>query len=193
MNDSIIHGNNRSLTKAHTPYKIGISIFRCFKEDFMKRSFLWVAILSALILSCTTSVGLIYDESVPLEKSAWISTANLGTITGYNGITVEWKYTGAKMIQVPVGETLLEVDLKSEAGYTIYTGKGLIFQYNFQAGKQYLFIAGHDKESGDFGLFVYAWEIGEKIGTYRTENREGFTPFLNVEGNTGVGGPTVLE
>jgi hypothetical protein len=141
-----------------------------------------------------TKQGIVYDESIPLEQSTWIGNQNLGMVTGYNGITVEWKQEmGARMIQIPAGETLLEVNLNSTVGNTRYTGKGLVFQYNFKAGKQYLFMAGNDKESGDFGLRVYVWEIGEKIGTYKTENLEGFTPFLNAEGNTGVGGQTVLE
>jgi hypothetical protein len=159
----------------------------------MKRQFLLVIILSLLILSCTTSAGLIFDESIPLEKSFWLSAQNLGTITGYNGITVEWKPMGAKMIQLPAGDVLFEVNLYSAIGNTIYTGKGLIFQYNFRPGKQYLFEARRDKESNDLGLRVYAWDIGEKIGTYSESNLEAFVPFLNAEGNTGVGGTTVLE
>jgi hypothetical protein len=159
----------------------------------MKRSFLWV-ILPLLILSCTTSAGLIYDESIPLEKSTWIGTQNLGTVTGYNGITVNWKQeTGAKMIQIPAGETLLEVDVNSAIGNTRYTGKGFLFRYNFQPGKQYLFMAGRDKESDDLGFHIYAWDIGERIGTYSEKNYDAFSPFLNAAGNTGVGGNTVLE
>jgi hypothetical protein len=159
----------------------------------MKKSFLWVIILPLLILSCTTSAGIIFDESVPLESSAWISANNFGTITGYNGITVEWKPMGTKMIQIPAGDALFEVDVRSENGYIIYTAKGLIFQYNVMSGKQHLFLASVDKETGDFGVRVYAWDIGEKIGTYSLDNFVVFVPFLNAEGNTGVGGTTVLE
>jgi hypothetical protein len=155
----------------------------------MKRQLLWAIILPLLVLSCTTSLGFVYDEAVPFEKSAWLSNASLGTITGYNGITVNWKQEmGAKMIQIPAGETLLEVDLNSLGT----TGKGLLFQFDFQAGKQYCFIAGRDKETDDAGLRVYAWNMGEKLTTYSDKNLVAFVPFLNVAGNTGTG-VTVLE
>jgi hypothetical protein len=153
---------------------------------------------SLLILSCVTtaSVGLVYDESVPLEKSAWLGIGNLGTVTGYNGITVSWKPMGTKMIQIPAGETLLEVDVHTEYAATIYKGKGLIFQYNFQPESLYYIFAGRDTETGDAGVHIYAYDFGEKLKMSQSdfqEHLEAFTPFLNAEGNTGVGGQTVLE
>jgi hypothetical protein len=159
----------------------------------MKRQFLWVIILPLLILSCvvTPSAWLIYDESVPLEESAWIST-RMGTITGYNGITVKWKQVwGNKMVQIPAGDTLLEVDLDTE-----FKGTGLIFQYNFQAGKLYYLSVGWGKETNDIGIHVYTYDIGEKISASPSDyfaHEEAFTPFLNAEGNAGVGGQTILE
>jgi hypothetical protein len=166
----------------------------------MKRQFLWVIILPLLILSCSTTVGTfkggtIYDESIPLEESALISNANLGTITGYNGITVNWKQVWggkASIIQIPAGETLLEVNVKSEGDttvlhHTIYTGKGLIFQYNFQAGKYYYLYVEKGRETDDLGVHIYSWSPGEKVGVLSEKKYEAFTPFLNAEGNFGVG------
>jgi hypothetical protein len=167
------------------------------KEFVMKKQLLWVIILPLLILSCYTvgnfKGGTIYDESVPLEESALISQV-MGTITGYNGITVNWKTVMGKagLIQIPAGDTLLEVDVDSAPGNTRYIGKGMIFQYNFQAGKYYYLSPGRDRETGDVGVHIYSWSQGEKVGVLSENNYEAFAPFLNAEGNTGTG-TTVLE
>jgi hypothetical protein len=163
----------------------------------MKKQILWV-ILPLLVSSCTStaSLGLVYDESVPLEKSSWICTANLGTITGYNGITVNWKKSySAIMIQIPAGDTLLEVDVDAGDIMTTYKGKDLIFQYNFQPGKQYFMSIGYE-ESGDIGVNLYAYDIGESMKVSMSDysaHHVAFTPFLNAEGNTGVGEQIILE
>jgi hypothetical protein len=164
----------------------------------MKKQFLWV-ILPLLVSSCATAGtfkgGTIYDESLPLEESAVISIHAFGTITGYNGITVLWKQVWGKAsnIQIPAGDTLLEVDVDSTPGNVRYTGKGLIFQYNFQAGKYYYLTAGIDEKTKDFGVRVYSWDKGEKMVTVAYTNFEAFTPFLNAEGNIGVGEQIILE
>ena len=43
-----------------------------------------------LFFSCSTSVGIVFDDSVPVEQTAQIATRNIGIITGYNGIAVNW-------------------------------------------------------------------------------------------------------
>jgi hypothetical protein len=165
----------------------------------MKKQLLWVIILPLLILSCTIAEGgaikgrTIYDESVPSEKTALINISVLGTVTGYNGITVNWKNSGrASNIQIPAGDTLLEVDVDATPGFVHYTGKGMIFQYNFQPGKYYLLRVGEDK-TGDVGVHINSWSFGEKMGLLSEENYEAFTPFLNEESNVGVGEQIILE
>ncbi|MDR0322087.1 MAG: hypothetical protein LBI28_11335 [Treponema sp.] len=149
----------------------------------MKKLLLIVTVFTMLFLSCTTSVGLIYDESTPLERSSWISTFNLGTITGYNGLTVNWSFL-LKTIQIPSGNTLLEVDVRSEVGNTTYTGKGLLFRYDFQPGKVYFFHA--SKLDGKDGLRVYAYNNGERLNRVITDDIHfvEFVPFLNAQGQT---------
>jgi hypothetical protein len=163
----------------------------------MKRLFWGVTILSMLFLSCLTpkKAGTVFDESVPLERSAWISASNLGTIVAYNGIAVNWKDIpfSPSLVQIPAGDTLIEVNVRSENGNTIYTGDGLIFRYNFQPGKLYLFLAKINRETNQFGLNVFAWNIGETVGTYSEKNLEAFVPFLNAAGNNTSGEKTVLE
>jgi hypothetical protein len=164
----------------------------------MKKQFLLIAILPILILSCATpKPQFIYDESIPVDESSSLSLNNLGTITGYNGITVEWKPNTWKgtFVQIPAGDTLLEIDLKSGSlnGNVIYSGN-VLFRYNFQPGRQYWFFGGQDRESSENGLRVYAWNIGETPGVISEKYFEAFVPFLNASGNSGAdGGKTVLE
>jgi hypothetical protein len=162
-------------------------------EAIMKRLFLCVPVLAMLFFSCSTSAGVVYDESVPLEESSWINIGNLGTVTGYNGIAVNWKLRGYKMVQIPAGSTLLEVDVYSQLGNTIYQGKGLIFAYNFQPGKQYFISVGREEVSKELGLRIYAYDFGEKLSASQSAfeaHFESYVPFLNAQNS---GGTTVLN
>jgi len=131
----------------------------------------------------TPKVNHIVDDSIPLERSAWISPLNAGIIIGYNGIPVSWRVwgTSAGMIQIPAGDTLLEWNVDSASGNTIYRGSNILFRFNFQPNMQYLFLAG--REDGRSGFNVYIFDLGEKIpgNPYVSQNRLGFFPFLNTE------------
>jgi hypothetical protein len=150
----------------------------------VKRLFLCVPVLAAmLVFSCSTSAGIVYDESIPLDETSWININNLGTITGYNGIAVNWKLRGSKMVQIPAGNTLLEVDVYSQLGNTIYQGKGMLFAYNFQPEKQYFISVGREEESKVLGIRVYAYDFGEKLSAGQSAYEahfENFVPFLNA-------------
>ena len=154
----------------------------------MKKLFFCTAILVLLISSCTvTKAGIVYDESIPLEQTSWISTGQVGTITAYNGIAVKWsKY---KIIQIPIGDTLLELDLEARRGDTIFTAKGVLFRYAFQPEKLYSFLFSSD-ENG-YGLSVYAWDYGEAWATYDEKHFVEFVPFLNFGGSSSE--PTILN
>lgn len=155
----------------------------------MKKLFLCVPVLAMLVLSCTLSVNTIYDESVPLEQSSWINPY-VGTITGYNGITVKWERSGNTLIQIPSGDTLLEFDLYAASGNTIYRGSGILFRYNFQPGKQYFFWA--TTQDSKLGLRVYAYDIKEKVSpTWQSDESHflEFVLFLNIDSE----GTTVLN
>jgi hypothetical protein len=63
-----------------------------------------------LLFSCVvvTKVGTVFDDSVPVEQTAQIYfNYAFGTITAYNGITVNWKPKAAETIQIPAGKTEL--------------------------------------------------------------------------------------
>ena len=143
------------------------------------------------LMSCRTSAGIIFDESVPVEQTAWISTANAGTITNYNGISVEWSGQGySSYIQIPAGDTILVWDVKSTAGYTTYTGKDMLFRYNFEAGKKYIFSAG--RREGVSGFNLHAWNFGERETVLSDKTHVDFVPFIDSSGNP-VSGRTVLQ
>ena len=135
-----------------------------------------IFILALLIISCTPSLKSVYDDTVPIEQSAWISTANAGTIVSINGVTVNWSGNWTDSFrQIPAGETLLEWNVSSDG----YTGRGFYFMYDFKKGMQYYFIA--REVGGVFGFNVYELPIGEKsnfIGSQ--EEFVEFVPFLNA-------------
>ena len=154
----------------------------------MKKLSLCAAILVVLISSCTvTKAGIIFDESVPQEQTSWISTAQVGTITAYNEIAVKW--SSYKIIQIPAGDTLLELDINARLGDIRVKAKGALFRYDFQPEKFYSFLVGWD-ENSQVGLRVYAWNHGETWGAYDSKHFVEFVPFLNLGENAG---PTVLN
>jgi hypothetical protein len=153
----------------------------------MKKLVLCVFVLAILLSSCASApkrADVVYDASVPLEESFWIISAALGKVIAYNEIAIDWKTY--QTIQIPAGNTLLEIDVNAARGNTIYKGKGILFQYDFQPGKLYQLWLG-EKENV-IGVDVCAWDFGEKIENH-SEHLEGFVPFLNVGNNT----PTVLN
>lgn len=144
-------------------------------------------IFGLTVTGCGTisKAEIIYDESVPLEQSSWISSLNVGPITEYNVITVNWPRE--KVIQIPAGNTLFKfnvyayiftghgVRLQSN-GYRLQ-GTGALFQYNFQPEKIYSLLVGQS-DNGQYGLAVYAWNFGEKF-TALEKNYVEFVPFIN--------------
>ncbi|MDR2923265.1 MAG: hypothetical protein LBU85_07985 [Treponema sp.] len=163
----------------------------------MKIRALLAGVSVLLFFSCATvpKVGLVFDDSVPAEQSAQVYTYNIGAVTVYNGISVDWiqRSGSSETIQIPAGDTLLEFDLKTTYGSVNYTGKAL-FRYNFQPYKRYFFWF-QRKEEGKmniYGLNVYTYEIGEKHGVTWSDFEAHFTefvPFINTRGDQ----KTVLE
>lgn len=153
----------------------------------MKKQLAVIGILVFLIFSCKSSAGIIFDDSVPVEQTAWLSTASLGTtsigkIIGYNGIAVDWSGV-TKMIQIPAGNTVLEWNIDASDYHTHYTGKNILFAYNYKPQKQYFFAVRVEDEM--YGLRVYEFEMGEMFSTSSTfeERFVEFVPFLNVKSN----------
>jgi len=149
----------------------------------MKKLFFLTCISVLLFFSCTTATksGVVFDDSVPIEKSSQIVTYS-GTITGYNGISVTWKPTMTNAVQIPAGDTIFEMDIASTIGNTIYKGNGALFKYNYLPNKQYLLWFNIKDEL--WGMNVYTFEIGEKIPFATVSGMEpyltAFVPFLNA-------------
>lgn len=143
----------------------------------MKKHFVLIGIVVLLIMSCSTSVGLVFDESVPGEQSAQIITAGTGKVTEYNGIPVNWDFFGPRTIQIPAGDTILVWDIDSTSGYI---GKNMAFRYYFKAQMKYMFVA--SQEDGIAGLNVWEHGLDDKVGVAKDTDPsyQGFFPFLNA-------------
>ena len=160
----------------------------------MKKLFALIGISAFLVLSCAGSPGTVFDDSVPVEQTAWLS-ANVGDITSYNGISVDWKQSAYKLIQIPSGNATLEWNLSSAPSYRFkngtVSGKNLLFAYNFQPQKKYIFV--YNQSDGNKGLNVYVYDFEEKFGgswDAIDTHFAGFAPFLNVSGGNNK---TVLD
>jgi len=151
----------------------------------MKKLLITIGIAALLAVSCVSSTaGTVYNDSVPPEQSSYI-TPTVGTVIGYNGITVHWKGM-SNMIQIPAGDTLLEWDIDFTDGYIHYTGNGgLLTRYNFLPQKKYHFyVAMVDDKAG---LRVYMYDYEEKIRPSMKDMEThyvNFIPFLNLAEKT---------
>jgi len=159
------------------------------KRKNMNKLLLLICLAALLTASCviTPKANVIYDETIDVEKSAWVCP-NVGAIIGYNGIEVNWIVNpfSIAFVQIPAGSTLLEWDIDTSQGNTTYRISNVLMRYNFLQGKQYLFLVGRDSNSGSgsLGLKVYMYDIGERIGASYSEmdkHYHGFAPFLNLE------------
>jgi len=160
------------------------------KRKNINKLALLICLTALLSASCviTPKASIIYDQSIDVEKTAWICPGNIGAITGYNGIQVNWKINpfNISFVQIPAGSTLLEWDIDTSQGNTIYRANNILFRYNFLPGKQYIFLIGHDPgdENSNLGLKVYIYNIGERLSATYSEmdkHYDGFAPFLNVD------------
>jgi len=112
----------------------------------MKKLLVLVGMSVLLFFSCATKVGIVFDDSVPLEQTTQIYTYNIGSVTAYNGVAVGWKQkVTMETIQIPAGETQLVWDIKTTSGNTNYTGKNMVFVYNFQPGKNMFLCLGRKR------------------------------------------------
>ena len=150
------------------------------------KKFVIIFLVIAILFSCsvTPKVKQIYDESLLLEQTSRISAGNAGTIISYNGITVNWKNKNLilpDMIQIQAGDTLLEWNIESRWYDTVYTGKNILFRYNFQPMKQYLFIVGKNEDKWGFNIFAYDFDEKIPSNMYNEEHFVGFVSFLNTD------------
>jgi hypothetical protein len=157
--------------------------------------------MMGLFFSCgtfATSVGIVFDDSIPAEQTAQFFTFNIGKVTEYNGIPVNWEpnVSSMKTVQIPAGDTVLVWDIRAGQGNIIYTGKNMVFRYNFQPQKKYFLmfrrVYDENEKNEIYGLRVYTYEIDEKYGGTWDDVEAHFTefvPFLNTQGSQ----KTVLE
>jgi len=139
-------------------------------------------LIIGFLLSCAASpsVKQVFDESLPLEETTCISTYRAGDVIGYNGIPVKWekKAMSINVIRIPAGETLLEWNVNSDVGSTIYRGDNMILKYNFSPRKYYYFVAG--RVDGVGGFYIYRYDDEKIRAQHDKEKLVGFVPFLNA-------------
>ena len=139
------------------------------------------------ILSCSTRIGHVYDETVPIEKSAWLLLDAVGNVIRYNTVSVNWVPGINKLFQIPAGDTELEWVIKRvtgriPVGYITSTGNA-ISRYVFMPGKKYYFLL--QIKDGVPGLDIYAWNYEEKISYTQgalEKHYIGFEPFVYQSG-----------
>jgi hypothetical protein len=152
-----------------------------FKDTNMKKILVLIGIASLLFSSCITNLKLIvFDDSIPEEKTARLDITFLGTVTEYNGITVNWHQSFAgTAFQIPAGDTLLQLDVDRNG----YSGENIMWRYNFQPQKVYILHAGSGVEGNNYkyGINVYTFNYGEKLAGLLTEHFVEFVPYLNVD------------
>ena len=109
-------------------------------------------VMICLLLSCGSTAN-IYDETVPLEKSAVLSIVPQFSIKSYNGIPVKLKTgLGSTGFTIPAGRTtfVFDVDTGRTFGDLRVVGKDFSLTYNFAAGNEYQIMMVFVDKNGDF-------------------------------------------
>ncbi len=156
----------------------------------MRKIFVLCVTCILFVLSCTISEKAVFDESVPIEDSAWVTQGGVGKIVGYNGISVDWNLGMTGMARIPAGDTVLEWNIDGTVTNTArpVKGEGILFRYNFHPQKKYFFRI--MRKNNAYGLDVHSYNFDEEVSLLSNEEFEmhfvDFVPFLNVESGTTV-------
>lgn len=144
-----------------------------------------MALPFGIFTGCATNPAVVFDDSIPQEQTAWITTFDIGSIISYNGIPVNWKESftvlslSAKFIQIPAGDALLEWNIDSREGPVAYRRNNVVVKVTLEPQKKYFFRVGADETR--HGLWVYALNQDE---TFTLSNKQlknsyvGFSPFI---------------
>jgi len=121
----------------------------------MKRNvlLLFLGLMMICLFSCGTTTN-VFDDTVPLERSAVLTIAPQFILRSYNGITVKLKTAlfGNTGFTVPAGRTALVFDLDTGRtfGNTRYYAKNISLTYNFAAGNEYNIWLGFVDKEGNY-------------------------------------------
>lgn len=133
-----------------------------------KRLSIAAAVVAVLFCSCQ-SVPVVWDDSLPDEKTAVVLFVNV-TITSYNGIGVT-KFNHAR---IPAGETTMGGDFAVYHAGMSFRLKDMEFTFLFEQGKEYI-VQGSSQEML-WGVSVYE---ASKYSEATAETRVAFIPFKN--------------
>lgn len=119
----------------------------------MKRGIKFLGlVMLGMLLSCGTTTN-VFDDTVPLEKSATLYIEPAYRVKSYNDISVQLKSTGMGYtgFTIPAGKTTIVMDLDTgrQFGDDRFYGKNISFTYDFEAGKEYLIRFWFTNEKGE--------------------------------------------
>jgi hypothetical protein len=112
-------------------------------------SFGFIAVLSALMLSCfSVPHSITFDETVPKERSAEVLFGEGIHVLTLNGVDVDEEWYGEEFwsnesarVTIPAGEASVEYDLLADISNgrysTTFQAEGLKLIYSFEAGSKY--------------------------------------------------------
>ena len=109
---------------------------------------LFITILPLFFVSCVSTpvqaevqaIGILLDESIPVENTAIIEIFPAWTIKTFNGIPVQlpkstWSPT---YYRIQEGNTKLTMDLKAAMGNITYVAYDIPLDYYYEGGKHYV-------------------------------------------------------
>jgi hypothetical protein len=101
-----------------------------------------IAAAAFFLFSCGSVTTNVFDESIPVERTALLKFDPALTVKSYNGVNVElttgaFSYTG---FTIPAGAAKIVVDLDTgrQMGNVSYRALNVEINYNFEAGKEYM-------------------------------------------------------
>jgi hypothetical protein len=139
----------------------------------------------AFFVSCGTTSN-VFDASLPPTETATLTFSAEWTVKSYNGISVELKKPalGSTGFTIPAGETEIVMDLRyreQRGNYgTVYTAEDVLFNYNFQAGHEYIILFQWVDEEGNIPTVQFG-HIGTKPSLLISDPKDVRNPLFIQE------------
>jgi hypothetical protein len=148
----------------------------------------WAWLLGIIVIlpvfGACASKPVIFDENLPLEQSARLFFYYGLEITTYNGISVPQKQVLLKTtstwhdMYLPPGEMEFMLNVDWSGANIRYTASNVLFNYKFEAGKNYTitFTAYGGSEQDKWGVRIYD-SPPPNVGFPKSESFIAFVPF----------------
>lgn len=157
----------------------------CMKRILIKKLVVLLCVgISLMSLSCGSTAGTVWDDSVPPEQRAKIYFAYFEP-TSYNQMPVN-KKTGL-VVSFPAGNAAFQGDVnwfvpgwvEDEMGTHRFRAKDVGFSCKLEGGKEYYIIVTNKEEKNRliWGIELYNDVIKNRVGLPPKEKLIGFIPF----------------